>query len=149
MTTTSETPEDIESEHPGASGKNLTREEARAELNAFLARPEMAKLLDGVTVELRDPQKVDAAEHLRPVSAEERKFNSHARSLAESQSAALAAVEAGESLEFPPEPDSALETLESLLERLTQTVRVLKKSLAPQTRWVKVPVDELDGGVTE
>src|SRR5690349_17165042 len=129
MTTTSEPDEVKDPPWEGASTENLTPEQARAEMDAFLVSPELAVLAD-VKVEIGPLQVVEQADR-HPLDDGGKSHRTEDRLRVAEEMARQADLQTGESLDFPVEPDSALDTLEALLKELAHTVEVLRKSLNP------------------
>lgn len=126
-----ETPADVlEGEQlPGVSKENMTRDEAKAAMGEFLAHVGIIGE-DGKPVEVvvQDPVVIEG-QHERVERPEYAKLAEEQRAQARVEGAEHADLEVGESLDEPVSPDSALVTVEALLGRLEQAVRVLRREL--------------------
>jgi hypothetical protein len=147
MTTTSEPDEIMDPPWEGASTEHLTREEAGAQMDGFLAAPELRAALDETKVEILPLQVAEQSDR-HPLDDGDQKHRKEQRLKVAEEAARMAALEIGEGLDFPIEPDSALDTLEALLKDLAHTVKVLRKSLEAPVLPVIIDNDD-EVGVTE
>jgi hypothetical protein len=133
---------------PGASDRNMTREEAAEALARFVASPELAVLAE-LAFEMADPFVVGEHWLPRERTAQEISAENKLREEAARESVQAVRLELNESIEFPISTENAVASLEAIHEQLGYVIGILKKALAPPPPEKVYTPDPDEEGVTE